>query len=188
MLGDEWQKFANLRVLYTYQFTHPGKKLTFMGNEFAQPNEWNFDFPLNWGVLEQESHRGIQQLVIDLNQLYCVCEELHQFDFDQKGFYWIDCHDHNQSLMSFARRSEFGTFIVLLNFTPNPHQDYRLGVPDLGRYRIIFNSDDRKYGGSGTGNVEPVEAEGVACMDQPYSINLHVPPLAGIVLERLSSE
>lgn len=182
MPGDEWQQFANLRALYTYMFTHPGKKLLFMGTDFGQGLEWNSTQVLDWYVLDYPVHQGIKALVRDLNRLYHIMPALHQHDFEWQGFEWIDCHDADQSVISFLRRGDQDFVIVVVNFTPVPRYDYRIGVPAPGVYREIFNSDSQFYGGSNMGNGArlPV-AEPIPWMGRPYSIALTVPPLAGIV-------
>jgi len=183
MPGDEWQRFANLRLLYTYMLTYPGKKLLFMGNEFAQPAEWNFDIELEWHLLQYPLHKGVQTLLADLNRLYRHHPELHRYDFDSRGFEWIDCHDSAQSTLSYLRKSDEDFLLVALNFTPVPRHDYRLGVPEPGVYQEIFNSDSLYYGGSNVGNGW-IEAEAIPWMGRPYSISVTLPPLAGIVLCR----
>jgi len=181
MPGDEWQRFANLRLLYTFMFTYPGKKLLFMGCEFGQGTEWNFSKALDWYVLEYPFHSGLKQLVGDLNRLYRENPALHQYDFEQKGFEWIDCHDAPQSILSYLRRSTDEFAVMAFNFTPVPRQNYRIGVPEPGIYREVFNSDSRHYGGSDVGNGA-VTAEAKEWMGRPYSISLTLPPLAGVVL------
>jgi 1,4-alpha-glucan branching enzyme len=181
MPGDDWQRFANLRLLYTFMFTYPGKKLLFMGCEFGQGGEWNFSKALDWYVLEYPNHSGLKQLVSDLNRLYRENPALHRFDFEQKGFEWIDCHDAPQSTLSYLRRSSDEFAVMVFNFTPVPRQNYRIGVPEPGVYREIFNSDSRHYGGSNIGN-SAVTTEAKEWMGRPYSISLTLPPLAGIVL------
>ena len=184
MPGDEWQKFANLRVLYTYMFSHPGKKLMFMGCEFGQGQEWNSAQILDWYVLDYPVHQGIQKLVTDLNRLYHNSPALYQYEFDWHGFEWIDCHDADQSVMSFLRKSDQETYIVIVNFTPVPHYNYRIGVPYPGSYQEIFNSDSEYYGGSNMGNGDHlIVADNLAWMDKSYSISITVPPLAGIILK-----
>jgi 1,4-alpha-glucan branching enzyme len=180
MPGDEWQRFANLRLLYTYMFTHPGKKLLFMGNEFAQVPEWDFAKELEWFVLQYPYHRGVQSLVADLNRLYVSRPELHRYDFQPQGFEWIDCHDALQSTLSYLRKSDDSFLVIALNFTPVPRHDYRLGVPAGGSYQEIFNSDAKFYGGSNLGNGW-IEAEAVEWMGRPYSISITLPPLAGVI-------
>ena len=183
MPGDEWQRFANLRLLYTYMFTYPGKKLLFMGCEFGQGREWNFNESLDWYVLDYPMHEGVKKLVTDLNRLYQTMPALHQYDFDPQGFEWIDCHDAPQSVISFMRKTDNGFLVVLLNFTPVPREAYRIGVPQAGRYREIFNSDSSYYCGSNVGNGGGIASEDIPWMDRPCSITLSLPPLAGIILE-----
>jgi 1,4-alpha-glucan branching enzyme len=188
MPGDEWQRFANLRLLYTFMLTYPGKKLLFMGCEFGQVAEWNAKRDLEWYVLEYPFHAGISKAVADLNRIYRTTPALYQHDFEPQGFEWIDCHDAPQSVLSYIRRTKEGEFVaVAFNFTPVPRHSYRIGVPQEGVYREIFNSDSGYYGGSNVGNLA-VEAEAKEWMGRPYSINLTLPPLAGIILVRESSE
>ncbi|MCB1881778.1 MAG: 1,4-alpha-glucan branching protein GlgB [Gammaproteobacteria bacterium] len=183
MPGDEWQRHANLRALYTYMFTHPGKKLLFMGTEFGQGREWDSSQTLDWYVLDYSPHRGVARLVSDLNRLYHHSPELYQYDFDWRGFEWIDCHDSDQSVFSYIRKSEGGCFITIVNFTPVPRYNYRIGVPRAGAYREILNSDSDYYGGSNMGNGSaPLYAEELAWMDRPYSLALTLPPLGAIIL------
>ena len=183
MPGDEWQKHANLRLLYTYQFTHPGKKLLFMGCEFGQGLEWNSAQNLDWYVLDYPMHQGVKKLVQDLNNLYRQAPALHTYEFDWQGFEWIDCHDADQSVLSFIRRVGEQFLIVIVNFTPAPRVGYRLGVPQAGTYREIFNSDSAYYGGSNMGNgAGPLVSENIAWMNRPHSIALTLPPLSGIVI------
>jgi len=184
MPGDEWQRFANLRLVYTYMFTHPGKKLLFMGDEFGQGQEWNSMRTLDWYVLDYPTHQGVQQALRDLNRLYTSTPALHTYDFDWHGFQWIDCHDSDQSALAYLRYGERDTFLVVaLNFTPIPREGYRIGVPREGGYRELFNSDSQFYGGSNMGNAgRPLTAEERPWMDQPYSLSITLPPLAGVVL------
>ncbi len=182
MPGDEWQRFANLRLLYTYMFTYPGKKLLFMGCEFAQGDEWNHHKALDWYVLDYKLHLGIRDLVRDLNTLYVKSQELHYYDFDAQGFEWIDCHDHEQSVISYIRKSKDRSFVVILNFTPVARNDYRIGVPYEGIYKERINSDSTYYGGSNVGNNMAVKAEPITWMGQPYSLKLTLPPLGAVIL------
>ncbi len=182
MPGNEWQRFANLRLLYTYMFTYPGKKLLFMGCEFGQGSEWNHNQALDWYVLEYASHRGVRDLIQDLNSLYVKSPELHFYDFDAQGFQWIDCHDHEQSVISYIRKSKDKFFVIVLNFTPVKRENYRIGVPHEGEYKEIINSDSSYYGGSNVGNDTSVSAEFKAWMGFPYSLKLTLPPLGGIIL------
>jgi 1,4-alpha-glucan branching enzyme len=183
MPGDAWQKFANLRLLLTYQMTSPGKKLNFMGNEFGQGREWRSSWELDWGQLGIELHRGIQSAVRDLNRLYRDLPALYQHEFDQSGFSWLDCHDAERTLLSFLRRAGNGAIVVVaLNFTPVPRSRYRIGLPYDCEYREIFNSDSTYYGGSNIGNGSGIRAEHTPWMGQPFSAEIELPPLAGIIL------
>jgi 1,4-alpha-glucan branching enzyme len=184
MPGDEWQRFANLRLLFTYMWTYPGKKLLFMGCEFGQGDEWNFDESLQWYLLQFEHHRGAQALIRDLNRLYQELPELHQHDFDWQGFEWVDCHDAAQSILSYQRKSDDSFVVILLNFTPVPRQGYRIGVPEPGCYTERLNSDSEYYGGSNMGNASEIWAEEKPWMGHPYSLELTVPPLGGIILRK----
>ena len=185
MPGDEWQRFANLRLLYTYMFTYPGKKLLFMGCEFGQGIEWNHDQSLDWYLLQYDYHRGIKQLVGDLNRLYIGNSALHHFDFDYQGFEWIDCHDTDQSVLSYLRKNDQGEMmVIILNFTPIPRENYRIGVPGAGEYCEVLNSDSEFYAGSNLGNGGPLQAENIEWMNRSHSIVVSLPPLAGIVLKK----
>jgi len=185
MPGDGWQKFANLRLLYTYMFTYPGKKLLFMGNEFAQGGEWNSGVPLEWNLRDLPYHSGVATLITDLNRLYRERDPLHQIEFEFQGFEWIDCHDSSQSVLSYLRRDKSGReILVVMNFTPVPREGYRIGVNQPGSYREIFNSDSEYYGGSNQGNGNTLESEPIDWMDRPQSISLRLPPLGAILLER----
>jgi 1,4-alpha-glucan branching enzyme len=185
MPGDEWQRHANLRTLYTYQFTHPGKKLLFMGTEFGQGVEWNSAGVLDWYVLDYPLHRGVQRLVRDLNRLYRDSPALYRYEFDWRGFEWIDCHDAQQSVLSFVRKGDEDELMaVVVNLTPVPRHGYRIGVPNPGRYREVLNSDSEFYGGSNLGNGSgDLWAEDRPWMNRPHSLALTLPPLAGIVLK-----
>ncbi len=184
MPGDNWQKFANLRLLYSYMWCHPGKKLLFMGGEFGQWQEWNFDESLNWHLLEWDSHRGLQRAVADLNRLVRDEKPLHEVDFDPAGFEWIDCQNWQDSVLAFVRRgrSKDDFVVVVCNFTPVVRQGYRLGVPHEGPYQERFNSDSRYYDGSNVGNIGTLMATTTAHHGQPASLTLTLPPLAAIVL------
>jgi len=185
MPGDEWQRFANLRALYAYMFCHPGKKLLFMGTEFGQGQEWDSAQVLDWYVLEYPFHQGVQQLVKHLNQLYKDLPALHHYDFESCGFEWIDCNDADNSVLSFIRRSDDQFVVVVVNLTPQPHHGYRIGVPEAGAYREIFNSDAEIYAGSNMGNGGgALVAEELFWMNKPYSISLTLPPLAAVILQR----
>jgi 1,4-alpha-glucan branching enzyme len=182
MPGDEWQRFANLRLLYTFMYTYPGKKLLFMGCEFGQGTEWNASKDLDWYVLDYPHHKGVSTLVTDLNYLYKTHPALFAHDFESQGFEWIDCHDVENSIISYRRKSKFEDLIVVLNFTPVPRENYRLGVPDEGTYTEIFNSDSKYYDGSNVGNAA-VGSEAIVWMNQPHSIKLNLPPLGALILK-----
>lgn len=183
MPGDEWQRFANLRLLYTYQFTHPGKKLLFMGTEFGQGTEWDASRVLDWYVLDYAFHQGIKRLVKDLNRLYTSTTALHQYDFDTHGFEWIDCHDAQNSVLIYQRKVDDGFVVIALNFTAVVRFGYRIGVPTPGKYLEILNSDSELYAGSNVGNgALPLIAENIGWMNHPYSLSITLPPLAGIIL------
>jgi 1,4-alpha-glucan branching enzyme len=182
MPGDDWQKFANLRLLYGYMFGQPGKKLLFMGAEFGQWNEWYHETSLDWHLLEFAPHKGIQRWVRDLSLLYRSEPALHELDFDQKGFQWIDCNDTESSAISFMRHGTSTRDIVAVacNFTPVPRSEYFVGVPRPGFWKEMLNSDAPDYGGTGIGNLGGVEASRPGCHGQPYSLKVTLPPL-GVV-------
>ncbi|MCK5727768.1 MAG: 1,4-alpha-glucan branching protein GlgB [Methylococcales bacterium] len=182
MPGDEWQKFSNLRLLYSFMFTYPGKKLLFQGCEFGQGAEWNFNQALDWFQTDYPQHKGIQTLIKDLNKLYVKHPSLFHYDFDHEGFEWVDCHDVQQSVISYRRKAAGEELIVILNFTPIPRENYRIGVPIAGTYVEVFNSDSTYYGGSDVGNSQ-VMTDAEAWMNHPHSIELTLPPLAAIVLK-----
>jgi 1,4-alpha-glucan branching enzyme len=183
MPGDTWQQFANVRLLLTYQMTYPGKKLNFMGNEFAQGREWDSARELDWKLLEYEQHRGIKTALRDLNRLYRHVPALHQMDFVAEGFSWVDCHDADNSVISYLRYSRSGSFLlIVLNFTPVPRLGYRIGVPEGGNYLEIFNSDSSHYSGANLGNMGLIASTGKPWMGWPDSLVITLPPLAGIVL------
>ncbi len=185
MPGDGWQKFANLRLLYTYMFTYPGKKLLFMGSEFAHGTEWNEADALEWQLWDKPYHKGIAALVIDLNRLYKELSPLHQIEFEFGGFEWIDCHDSSQSILSYLRKDRQGReILVVLNFTPVPRDGYRIGVSQPGNYRELFNSDSAYYEGSNLGNGMPIPTEMIPWMGREQSIILTLPPLGAILLEK----
>jgi 1,4-alpha-glucan branching enzyme len=188
MPGDEWQKFANLRLLYGYQYGHPGKKLQFMGDEFGQRGEWNHDASLDWHLLDQPPHAGLQRWMRDLNRLYRTAPPLHTLDAAPAGFEWIDCNDHQRSLISFIRRGHDPGDVLLFacNFTPIPRLDERIGVPIGGFWRLVSNSDAREYGGSGVGSGEGAMAVQEAHHGRPYHIQITIPPLGVVVLRSTS--
>ena len=182
MPGDAWQKRANLRLLYAWHYAHPGKKLLFMGSEFGQWEEWSSTRPLSWHLAGEPSHRGIQQLVSDLNRIYRDMPAMHERDFSHDGFQWIDCHDDDQSILSMVRWSSSQHVVCILNFTPVPRTRYRIGVPESGAYREILNTDSSYYGGSNAGNQGELNTSGIPLMGQPDSIELSLPPLAALFL------
>ena len=184
MPGDEWQAFSNLRLYYAFMYAHPGKKLLFMGGEFAQRREWNHDMSLDWHLLDQPKHAGIQCLVRDLNHLYRDTAALYQRDFSAEGFEWIDCSDNVQSVIAFLRRGSNPAelVVVVCNMTPVIRSGYRIGVPVAGRYRERINSDASVYGGSGVGNLGEVSSDAIAVHGRDHSLSLTLPPLATLIL------
>jgi 1,4-alpha-glucan branching enzyme len=186
MAGDVWRKFANLRALYGYMYAHPGKKLLFMGGEFGQWREWNHDNSLDWHLLEDPIHAGLQRYVRDLNWHYGAQPALHEVDFKSEGFRWIDCHDNENSVVSIVRyaRDPRDFVIALFNFTPVPRERYRVGVPAAGWYSELLNSDAEAYGGGNIGNSGGVPSEPAASHGFDHSISLTLPPLACLLLKR----
>jgi len=184
MPGDDWQKFANLRLLLGYQVAHPGKKLLFMGGEFGQWSEWYHEASLDWHLLEHAAHRGVQHWVRDLNRAYRALGPLFERDFDPGGFQWVDFHDWEKSVVSFLRRGrvEGDWVLVACNFTPVPRPGYRVGVPRGGRWREVLNSDAPCYGGSGIGNLGATEAAPIPAHGRPDSLLLTLPPLSILFL------
>ncbi|HVO81218.1 MAG TPA: 1,4-alpha-glucan branching protein GlgB [Terriglobales bacterium] len=185
MPGDEWQRFANLRLLFGYMYAQPGKKLMFMGDEFGQVREWTHDTSLEWHVLQYPVHRGLQSWVEQLNRVYRSEAALHQLDTDPAGFEWVDCNDSATSVLSLLRKahSPQETVLIVCNFTPVPRPSYRVGVPSGGYWRELLNSDARDYGGSGLGNLGGLHAEPQPAHGRPYSLNLMLPPLAAVFLK-----
>ena len=182
MPGDEWRKFANLRLLLGYMWTHPGKKLLFMGSEFGQWNEWNHESSLDWHLLEQPMHGGIARWVGDLNRALREHSALHAHDFDSRGFEWVDAGDFEQSVLSFLRRGTGSDMLlVVCNATPVPRPNYRVGVPQPGRWAELLNSDAPIYGGSGQGNMGGVESAPVPAHGHYQSLSIMLPPLACVV-------
>jgi 1,4-alpha-glucan branching enzyme len=189
MSGDEWNKFANLRTMFSYMFTHPGSKLLFMGGEFAQSSEWNHDKSLDWHLLEYNLHHGIYKIVKDLNSLYRHEPALYEFSFDTKGFEWLDYGDRDNSVMLYIRKGwkKEDTLVIVCNFTPSVHHDYRVGVPVKGTWKEIFSSDNIKYGGSGVLNQGLLVTKPVKYHGKDYSFTLTLPPL-GVVVIKLNEE
>jgi len=183
MPGDRWQRFANLRLLFGYMYAQPGKKLLFMGGEFGQPFEWNHEEELPWHLLSDPLHRGVSLWVRDLNRLLQEEPALHRLDFSPEGFEWVDASDYEQSVLAFLRRAEGEEVLVVLNFTPVPRFNYRVGVPKGGLWRELLNSDAALYGGSGLGNLGGVGAEKVPSHGRPFSLCLTLPSLAVVFLK-----
>ncbi len=185
MPGDLWQKFANLRLLFTYMWTHPGKKLVFMGGDFGQWSEWNFDTSLQWDLLQWESHQGLKRCVADLNHMYRSEPALHRLDFDGRGFEWIDCHNWEESTFSYIRKAEDPNdfLLVCANFTPVPRYRFRVGVPKLATYDEIFNSDSKFYAGGNVGNGAGMVADAMSAHGRPASLEITLPPLGVTVLK-----
>ena len=189
MSGDDWQQFANLRLLYAYQFTYPGKKLLFQGLEFAQRNEWNFEHSLDWYLADVPAHRGIMTLVSDLNRLYQQHPALFECDFEENGFEWINADDDGNSVLSYKRHSikKQETLIVLLNFTPVPRSHYCIGVDASGSYIELFNSDSDRYGGGNYGNYGTLLSYPENCMQHANTLSVNLPPLAAVILKYVST-
>jgi 1,4-alpha-glucan branching enzyme len=179
MPGDEWQRSANLRLLFGYMYGHPGKKLLFMGGEFGQWKEWNHDESLEWYVLQYPSHHGIRRWVKDLNHFYKTEPAMYELDFSIDGFEWIDSHDWEQSIISFVRKCKNTDEIILVvcNFTSIPRYNYKVGIPRGGFWREVLNSDAEIYGGSGCGNSGGVEATSIPAQGRLNSLSLTLPPL-----------
>jgi 1,4-alpha-glucan branching enzyme len=188
MPGDEWQKFANLRLLYGTMFGHPGKKLLFMGDEFGQSSEWNHEASLDWNLLQYPFHSGLARWIRDLNTFYRGQPSLHELDFDPAGFEWVDCKDSQRSVISFLRRGreKDDQTLFVCNFTPVPRWNYRVGVPLEGSWNEVLNSDAPLYGGGGQGNFGGLPAIPLPIHGRPYSLNMTLPPL-GIAVFRLAS-
>jgi len=184
MPGDYWQKFANVRLLFTYLIAHPGKKLTFMGSEFAQFIEWNEWKELDWFLIkEHEKHRKMQVFVNDLNEFYLKNSELYEIDFSYDGFDWIDHRNHDNSVIVFIRKNLKGEFLlIILNFTPELINDYRIGVPEKGIYKEVFNSDKDKYGGANNINKGNIKSEEIPFHGFKQSISITAPPLGASIM------
>ena len=183
--GDEWQKFANLRCLYSYMYLHPGKKTLFMGMEFGQWSEWNVWGDLEWHLLQFAPHQTLKHCITKLNELYRSESAIYTQDFSQEGFEWIDCNDNRHSVVSFIRRAKDSDefLVVVCNFTPQPHAHYRIGVPEHGFYEELFNSDSREFGGSNMGNLGGKWADEWSFHNRPYSLDLCLPPLSTLVFK-----
>jgi len=185
MPGDDWQKFANLRLLFGYMFTITGKKLLFMGSELGQWSEWNHESGLDWHLLSYPPHQGVQKWVRDLNTLYTNEQGLHQLDCDPSGFEWVDCNDTESSVISYLRRDKTvsADFLIVLNFTPVPRLHYRVGVPRRGYWKEMLNSDASAYGGSDLGNLGGRQTTDIRAHGRPYSVDLTLPPLSCLILK-----
>ena len=183
MPGDEWQQFANLRLLFGYQWAQPGKKLLFMGDEFGQKREWSHEEGLEWWVLQFPLHSGVQTWVRDLNHLYRSEPALYEREFDPGTFQWVDANDADSSVLSFLRRGHHEIIAVIGNFTPVVRHHHRIGVPEGGYWRELLNSDAASYGGGNQGNAGGVLAETVSANGQPFSLDLTLPPLGILFLK-----
>jgi 1,4-alpha-glucan branching enzyme len=185
MPGDLWQRFANLRLLFSYMWTHPGKKLLFMGGDIAQWSEWSHEHEVSWDLMKWDTHQGVQRMITDLNKLYRSQRALHDLDFDGRGFEWIDCHNSNDSVLIYLRkaRDPKDCVVVCCNFTPVVRSAYRVGVPYAGWYQEIFNSDSSYYGGSNLGNYPGISASSEGHHMRPHSITITIPPLGLVILK-----
>jgi 1,4-alpha-glucan branching enzyme len=186
MPGDDWQRFANLRLLFMYMFTHPGTKLLFMGNEFGQTAEWNVGKSLDWHLLEFDDHFGVKELVKELNFLYRQQPALYEKGFSAEGFEWIDGGDAAHSILVYSRKGNNATedLVIILNMTPVARPDYRFGVPSSGKWRVLLNSDEGRFAGSGFLNHEVLKSEPIYWMGKEQSICIQLPPLAGVILKK----
>ena len=184
MPGDRWRKFANLRAYFAFMWAHPGKKLLFMGGEIGQEREWNHDSQIDWGLLENPDHAGLQRLVRDLNRVYAAEPALHQLDADPSGFQWLVGDDSANSVFAFLRRGkgDAAPLLFAVNLTPVPRFDYRIGAPSAGAWREILNTDAEIYGGGNIGAGGRVHSEPVSAHGLPQSLNLVLPPLGAVLL------
>jgi 1,4-alpha-glucan branching enzyme len=189
MPGDDWQKFANLRLLFGYMFAHPGKKLLFMGSEFGQRQEWQHDFSLDWNLLELPYHQGIQRWIKDLNQSYQQEKALYEVDFENGGFQWIESNDWEHSVLVFLRKNRGGKekILIVCNFVPTPWYNYRIGVPEKGIWQECLNSDASIYGGSGHGNLGKAKTRPIPKHGNDYSVNITIPPLGILFFKKLET-
>jgi 1,4-alpha-glucan branching enzyme len=182
MPGDDWQQFANLRALYGYMWAHPGKKLMFMGAEFAQRREWAHEGTLDWSLQGAQAHAGVQSLVRDLNALYRSEAALHRFDFSGEGFEWVAFDDADASVIAFLRKASGGaTLLVVCNLTPTTRHGYRLGVPHPGHWREVLNTDASVYWGSGVGNFGGADSLDGGWHGRPHSVQITLPPLSTLI-------
>jgi len=187
MAGDDWQKFANLRLLFGYMYAQPGKKLLFMGDEFAQWREWAHDASLDWNLTDRPMHNGMQKWVESLNTVYRSERALFELDSEPAGFEWVDCNDNAASVLSLLRKGKSAEDVVLVacNFTPIPRLDYQIGVPTSGFWKELLNSDAAEYGGSGMGNFGGKQAEAKPVHGRPFSLTLTLPPLSVVFLKKI---
>jgi 1,4-alpha-glucan branching enzyme len=185
MPGDEWQRFANLRLLYGYMFTHPGTKLLFMGGEFGQYNEWDFQESLDWNLLEFEPHKNIQNYFKELNNFYRTTPALFEKGFVNEGFEWISFDDNENSVITFIRKGNkpAQNVLVVCNFTPALFKKYKVGVPSKLKLKEIFNSDAKQFGGSGVENKEQITSKKQSWNGRPYSVEITLPPLGITIFE-----
>jgi len=179
MTGDEWQRFANLRLLYGYMFTHPGSKLLFMGSEFGQSREWNFEGSLDWHLLEYGYHQGVKKCITDLNSLYKNNPALYEKQFTAEGFEWINYSDHQNSVLTYIRKgnNEKESLVIVCNMTQVVHEIYRIGLPKKGKLIEIFNSDSVDYNGSGVTNAKPIKIDKEKWNNRDFSAEIILPPL-----------
>ncbi|MEM9869420.1 MAG: alpha amylase C-terminal domain-containing protein, partial [Bacteroidota bacterium] len=182
MPGDEWQRFANLRLLYGYMYTHPGANLLFMGGEFGQSSEWDFQNSLDWHLTQYDFHSGIQETIKDLNRLYKNNPALYEKQFSPEGFQWLEYNDSENTVISYIRKGHdpVNDLIIVCNFTPVPRENYRVGVEKTKQLRLVFNSDDLKYSGSGVGK-KTLKPEATAWNGYPKSVTMTLPPLSVVV-------
>ncbi len=185
MPGDMWQKFANLRLLYGFMFSHPGKKLLFMGGEFGQWDEWSHDKSIDWHLLNSMPHRRLQKFVMDLNHIYQSEPAFYEIDFSYQGFEWIDFRDTENSIISFTRKAKDpdNFLVIVCNFTPVPRIGYKIGIPEICFYKEILNSDSQLYWGGNMGNAGGINADEIPCHGRPYSINITLPPLSVLIFK-----
>ncbi|MEO9892064.1 alpha amylase C-terminal domain-containing protein, partial [Aurantibacter sp.] len=185
MTGDEWQQYANLRLLYGYMFTHPGTNLLFMGSEFGQSEEWNFQGSLDWHLLQYDFHNGVKNYITDLNTFYKSMPALYEKQFSSEGFEWIDHSDAENSVLSYIRKGhdEENDLVVICNMTPVIREGYKVGLPRKGSLVEIFNSDSKKYEGSGVSNKKAIKIKKSTWHNKLYSATINLPPLGVIVLK-----
>ncbi|MFA6809123.1 MAG: alpha amylase C-terminal domain-containing protein, partial [Eubacteriales bacterium] len=185
MPGDYWQKFSGLRVLFLYYFCHPGKKLAFMGSEFAQFIEWKYDSALDWQILDFDMHRKFKEYVKSLNYLYLGQKAMWENDFNWDGFEWIDANDNEQSILIFIRKAvrKINYLVVIINFSVDGYENFKIGIPEKVNYKEIFNTDSINFGGSGKTNSGTLVCEKELCHKREYSIKIKIPPLGGVILK-----